>query len=82
LTASGRGIANVFVTVVDMSGTRVESATTNTFGFFTVRDLRIGNAYVVSLISRRFRFDPSSQVITLDEDVTGLNFTQANPLRQ
>ncbi|HJS51446.1 MAG TPA: carboxypeptidase regulatory-like domain-containing protein, partial [Pyrinomonadaceae bacterium] len=75
VSASGRGIANVVVTVTDMNGNRVGSATTNPFGFYAVSDLPVGNSYVVTLISRRFIFEPSSQVVTLDNDLDGLNFS-------
>ena len=75
VTSSGTGLANVMVTIEDMSGNRVGTATTDTFGIYTVRGLQTGNTYVVSVISRRYRFDPSSHVIMFTDEVAGLNFT-------
>jgi hypothetical protein len=81
LTPLGRGIANATVTVTDMEGNTVGTTTTNVFGFYTVRVLPIGAAYLVTPQAKRYSFDPASHIISLDDDMDGMNFI-AGPLIQ
>ena len=62
------------VTVSDVSGKRVGSTTTNSFGVFTVSDVPVGAVYVISVSSKSYTFDPSSQVVQVDGDIADVNF--------
>jgi hypothetical protein len=81
VTSTGRGLADVLVTVVDENGNPAGSATTNSFGFFTVGELPTASSYVINAQRKRFRFDPMSHVITLEQDMTGVNFIATPALR-
>jgi hypothetical protein len=81
LTPLGRGIANAIVTATDMEGNQVGTTNTNVFGFYTVRVLPVGGTYIVTPQAKRYRFEPSSYIITLDDDFNGMNFV-AGPLAQ
>jgi hypothetical protein len=69
---SGRGLSGILVTLTNQAGVR-RTATTNTFGFFTISDVPVGSSYVLSAVARGFSFEP--QVIQVDGDVTGLTLT-------
>jgi hypothetical protein len=73
-TSFGRGMSRVTVYVQDMNGEVVGLAYTSTFGYFTVFDVPTGASYVVSAKAKRYRFDPPSQVISLNDNVSGVNF--------
>ena len=76
LTAQGRGLASITVTMTDASGNR-RSTLTNPFGFYGFTDVSAPGTYTLAVISRRFQFDP--QVISVTGDVTGVNFTAQAP---
>ena len=76
LTAQGRGLASITVTMTDASGNR-RSTLTNPFGFYGFTDVSAPGTYTLAVISRRFQFDP--QVISVTGDVTGVNFTAQTP---
>ncbi|PYS86523.1 MAG: hypothetical protein DMF62_15650 [Acidobacteria bacterium] len=72
--SSGRGLANVTVSASNIQGNVVSFARTNSFGYFTLYDIPAGADYVVSAASKRYRFDPSSFVVSLEDNVTGISF--------
>ncbi|MGE3465895.1 MAG: cohesin domain-containing protein, partial [Pyrinomonadaceae bacterium] len=70
LTGMGRGIGSARVTVVDNAGNQ-RSVMTSSFGYFEINDLEMGETYIVSVSSRRYRFAPqtvslSGSAISLD----------------
>lgn len=71
LTAAGKGLANATLTLTDINGvarvTRTERG-----GNYRFDDVRAGETYVMTVKSRHYRFD--SQIVTPNEDLTGLNF--------
>ncbi|HJS51919.1 MAG TPA: hypothetical protein VJ781_08470 [Pyrinomonadaceae bacterium] len=68
---NGRGVANTSVNLTDQLGVTL-TARTNTFGFYSFDDVRVGPSYVVQPVSSRFTFSP--QVITPVDDMGGVNF--------
>ena len=70
------------VMVTDVGGKRVGSTTTNSFGVFTVSDVPVGGIYVVSVSSKGYTFDPSSQVVQVDGDTVDVNFVGSSPTRR
>jgi hypothetical protein len=81
VTSTGRGLAAVLITIVDENDNPVGSVTTSSFGFFTVPDLPVGRTYILTAQKKRYRMDPANHFITLDEDVTGVNFVASPSLR-
>jgi hypothetical protein len=81
ITSTGRGLADVLITVVDDEDNPVASLTTTSFGFFTIPDLPVGRTYILTAQKKRYRMDPANHFITLDEDVTGVNFVASPSLR-
>ncbi len=75
LTADGRGLQNAIVTMTDSNGNS-RTFRTGSFGYFRFDDIEIGQTYVFQVVSKRFTFAP--QVITINEELTELNFTALN----
>lgn len=67
----GQALRNAVVTATAPDGT-VRTAVTGSFGYFRIEGLAAGSSYVVSVRSRRFRFD--SVVINADSDREDLMF--------
>ena len=71
LAFNGRGVANTPVTLTNQFGV-TRTALTNSFGYYRFDDVPVGLSYVLQPVSSRFIFSP--QVITLDDDLEGVNF--------
>lgn len=68
-TPKGRGISNVIVTLTDTNGNS-QIARSSAFGYFRFNNVEVGNTYIISVKSKRYRF--STQVINLVDNLTGL----------
>jgi hypothetical protein len=73
LTANGGGIRGAIVTLTDMNGNTL-TGQTGTFGNYRFEGVEAGGTYVISIISKRFVFDQSSQLLTVNEDLADVNF--------
>jgi len=73
LTANGSGIRGAIVTLTDMNGNTL-TGQTGTFGNYRFEGVEAGKTYVISIISKRFAFEQSSQVLTVDDDLADVNF--------
>jgi hypothetical protein len=78
LTASGRGIARAQVSLMSSTG-EMRIVTTNSFGNFRFDNVAAGEICVVSVRSKRFQFSPVSQVLSVTEDLNGINFFSSTP---
>jgi Lamin Tail Domain/Carboxypeptidase regulatory-like domain len=74
LSASGRGIGNVRVTLQSVATGEVRYVRTNPFGYYRFSELETGEDYVLSVASKRYTFAQSSVVVNLNENLEGLNF--------
>ena len=74
LTAKGRGVSKAFITLTDPAG-ESRSAVTNPFGYYRFENLPVGQAYILTVRSKRYTFDPNIRVISLLEELTGEDFT-------
>jgi subtilisin-like proprotein convertase family protein len=72
VTSNGRGLPNGSVIFTDSHGV-VYTTMTNQIGRFFIDGLPLGETYIVTVAAKRYRFTP--QVLTLSENLTGLNFT-------
>jgi len=73
MTASGRGIVNVRLTLTDSSG-QIRTATTTSFGYYRFDDVRAGETYILSAVGKRYTFSQPAQVLNINEDTEAVNF--------
>lgn len=73
VTASGRGVGMVTVTLAGSTGSP-RSALTNPFGYFTFEGVETGQTYFVSAQSKQYQFTQPTQTITVQDDLTGIVF--------
>lgn len=76
LTNEGIPIAKSTVTLTDSAG-NARTVLTNPFGYYSFADLPTGQTYVVAVANKRFLFPNSPRVISLQDDLTSLDFTAA-----
>jgi len=74
VTAGGRGVTNAVVTVSGNSLSSPIVVSTGRNGMYEVTGLTAGETYVVTVASRRFTFEQPSRVITLNDNLTGVDF--------
>ncbi len=72
LSPAGKGIGNVTVTISNLSGV-VQTARTNNFGYFILRNIPSGQMYTLDAISKMYNFP--AQNINVTGDVTGVVMT-------
>lgn len=72
-TASGVAIRGAYITLQGADGT-LKTAITNSFGYFNLKGLDVGETYVVSVSARRYTFKNSTIAVNLSDNFTGLNF--------
>lgn len=75
-TADGRGITAAKISLTDPEG-NVQTAVTDRRGEFSFADVTAGKTYVITAASRRYTFEQPSQVITVTDQITGIDFTGA-----
>jgi hypothetical protein len=66
------GVANARVILTDTGG-QTRYALTNSFGYYRFDEVPAGETYVFTVIHKRHQFAP--QVVSVVEELTGLNFT-------
>jgi hypothetical protein len=77
ITASGRGIGNVRVTLADQTG-QARTALTSPFGYYQFTDISSGETYTVSVSSKGYTFGQPVRVVTINDAVDDLTFTADN----
>jgi hypothetical protein len=70
----GQGISGVAMTLTDSRGT-ARIVWTNSFGFYRFDDVRVGEVYTIFAQGRKHRIADPSRVISITDEVTGLDFT-------
>jgi hypothetical protein len=73
-TADGRGIRNVSVTLACANG-ETRTVVSNTGGEYSFTDVPLGETYTISVSSKRFHFNSSSQMRTIFAEAEEINFT-------
>ena len=73
VAADGRGIGGAFVRLAGGEGGE-RAAVTNPFGYYRFAGLAAGQTFFVSAGHKRFTFATPTRTVTLDEDITGLDF--------
>jgi hypothetical protein len=70
-TPSGIALRNAIVSLIDAQNVR-RTATTSSFGLYSFDNVRVGETYILSVGSKRFRFAP--QILQINNSVANLNF--------
>jgi len=77
LTADGQGIRNAAVYLTSPDGS-FRTAQTGTFGVYSFENVPAGQTYTLTVVSRRFTFGNPSQIVSLTDELTDLNFVAAS----
>ncbi len=73
-TSDGRGIGNVVVALTDAKGI-TRTAKTASFGYYRFDDVSAGATYTVSVGAKKFTFPEPTQIITVNDNISNLDFT-------
>ena len=73
LSARRRGISGVRITLIAPNGT-IRTATSGTFGFYEFQDVPTGKTYTLTVTSRRFAFENQTQIVSVTDAVSGVDF--------
>ena len=71
---NGKPAARVFVTAINLSSGEYLQTQTNMFGRYTFENLVTGDDYLVTVSSPRYTFTPNNRIISLFENLSGLDF--------
>lgn len=72
-TSMGNGIRNAIVTLTDSNG-NIRTMQTGSFGYYRFDGVNVGQAYVLSVTSKRHQFIDPSRLILLGEDALEIDF--------
>lgn len=70
LSNSGRGLGNVFVSIVGSDG-KTRFARTNPFGYYRFNDVEVGDSYILQARSKRYRF--AAQILNVNDNLSNVN---------
>jgi hypothetical protein len=73
-TLRGSGIRNVSVTLTDPDG-NVRTTVTGSFGAYNFTDVEVGRTYIVRVRAKKYFFSDPTQILTLNDALTDVNFT-------
>lgn len=74
LTADGRGIRNVFISLTQIRTGAVRAAISSSFGNYRFDDLPVGESYLLTVRAKSYQFDPDTRLITLLDEMTDQDF--------
>lgn len=75
LDTRGNPIPNATVIITGGPLSQPRFAFSSGFGFFGFNNVTVGNTYVISVMASGFSFEQPAQVVSLDNEQTGLIFT-------
>lgn len=75
LTPDGRGISRAIVTLTDSSG-QIRTATTNSFGYYRLQGIEVGEIYTINAVHKQYLFTP--QVISVNDEIADLEIIAQN----
>lgn len=73
LTANGNGIRNAIVQLIEEDGT-VHMTRSGSFGYYQFEDVPAGQTAVISVASKRYTFVPSTQVVSITDNVVDFDW--------
>ena len=78
LTADGRGIRNVRITITFPNGL-TQTTVSSTFGYYRFTEIPAGETYIFSVLAKRHAFSSPTQVRSLTDDASDINFIADTP---
>lgn len=75
--ANGYGVSKATVTITSMSG-QTQTVLTNPFGYYQFSDIEVGEMYILSVSAKRYRFNPSTKMLSVVEESNQINFVADN----
>ena len=73
ISASGRGVSNALVSLIDSTG-NVRSAVTNPFGNYSFTEIGAGRQYVINVAAKNKRFSP--RTLNVNEEISNFDFIE------
>lgn len=73
LTATGKGIKNVRVTITFPDG-QTQTTVSSSSGYYQFADIPVGEIYIISVMAKRYKFTQPIQVRQIMEDTQDINF--------
>lgn len=73
-TDDGRGIRNVRLTLTNPLSGEILAALSSLFGYYRFDNVGVGQIYILSVNSKRYRFEPDLRVIILLDELTDEDF--------
>ena len=75
-TPEGRPIKGAYIVIRDGSTNEVVRATySSSFGYYRLEQIETGKSYVLSITHRRFLFALAAQLLDINEERSGVDFT-------
>lgn len=78
VSANGRGLSNVLVTVTGSDLSEPRYAVTNSFGYYRFHNIQAGEGYVFTIRAKRYSFSQSSQIHFVTAENNEINFVADN----
>ncbi len=72
-TAAGNGVPYTRMTMTDSAGAQ-RIVMTNPFGYYRFDGVQAGEVYIIQAASKHYTFSPPAHVISVTDQVTGLDF--------
>jgi hypothetical protein len=74
VTAGGRGVSGAQIAMTDQAGA-TRYAMTNQFGYYRFDRVSAGATYVLTAHGKNYVFEPRTQVLLVNEELTNVDFT-------
>lgn len=74
ITMGGVGVGNARIEVLNLVTGVKRTGTTNNFGYYIVDGLSAADLYMVTISHRRHQFFDPQRTVTLDSDISGVDF--------
>ena len=75
-TPEGRPIKGAYIVIRDANTNEVvRAAYSSSFGYYRLEQIATGHTYVLSITHRRFLFALPAQLLEINEDRSGVDFT-------
>ncbi len=78
-TADGSGITSVRIVLTNAATGETFNALSSSFGHYRFDEITVGQTYILTVSAKRFTFNPNTQVISLLDELTGVDFTADPP---
>jgi hypothetical protein len=73
-TAHGSGITSVRLVLLNIATGETFHAISSSFGHYRFDEITVGQTYILTIIAKRFVFEPNTRIFTLLDELTDENF--------